>query len=168
MKKSKSLLTVLSITILVILWGTALAAPVASSNATYSFNTVGPNTSGDPSSGETIQVTGDGSFDAAAGTVVASGSFAKMNSSGSVIAHGSWKATAFVSFTPYGGPNPGIQGGQLVLTVTLFSNGGAPQTGVSMSVTCLVGSPPPGAIEGVTVGDFTQVMRGRTLFHLNV
>ncbi len=163
----KRRLTVLSATMLAVLWGVVLATPVAASDTTYSFNIVGPNTSGKPSSGESIRVTGDGSFDTAAGTVVASGSFTESSSSGSVIARGTWNATAFVSFSPFGGPSPGLQGGQLVMTVTLFPHGGPPQPGLSMSVTCLVGSPPPGAVEGVTVGDFTGVIRGATLFHLN-
>ena len=84
----------------------------------YGFNMVGPNASKDPSSGNTIKVVGGGSFDTTAGTVVATGSFAEFDASGSVIAQGTWQATAFVSFVSYGGPSPGFQGGQLMLTVT--------------------------------------------------
>lgn len=80
----------------------------------YGFNMVGPNASKDPSSGNTIKVVGGGSFDTTAGTVVATGSFAEFDASGSVIAQGTWQATAFVSFVSYGGPSPGFQGGHRV------------------------------------------------------
>jgi hypothetical protein len=163
----KRRLSVLSVTILAISCGVVLAPPAAARNLTYSFNVLGPNTAANPSSGASIRVTGSGSFDPVAGTIVASGSFTELNSAGSVIVHGTWNATAFVSFTSFGGPNPGSQGGQLMMTVTLFPSGGAPATDIPMSVTCLVGSPPPGAVEGVNVGDFVQVIHGRTLFHLN-
>ncbi len=71
-------------------------------------------------------------------------------------------------FCSRGGPNPGSQGGVLVITVSL--NGGAP---VNMTVNCHIFAPPnnantcsPGP-EGVTVGSFTNIIRGRTLFNLN-
>jgi hypothetical protein len=64
----------------------------------------------------------------------------------------------------------------LVTTVTLFPKGGEP-TSVTMTVNCLVFAPPNNAGtcspvgEGVTitgaVGDFTTIVRGATLFHLN-
>ncbi len=164
MNKPRVLLSVLA---LAVLWALAIPPRAAASNVSYGFNMVGPNTSKNPSSGNTIQVVGGGSFDTAAEAVVATGSFAEFDASGSVIAQGSWKATAFVGFVSYGGPSPGFQGGQLMLTVTLFPKGAPPQPGVAMSVTCLVGSPPTGAEEGVTVADFTDKTRGATLFHLN-
>ncbi len=167
MNKLRVLLPLLT---LAVLWQLAIPPRAAASNV-YGFNMVGPNASKDPSSGSKIVVAGGGSFDTVAGTVVASGSFAEFDASGSVIAHGSWKATAFVSFVSYGGPSPGFQGGQLMLTVTLFPMGGPAQPSTAMSVTCLVGSPPAGAEEGVTVANFTVKTgpgtRGATLFHLN-
>jgi hypothetical protein len=60
----------------------------------------------------------------------------------------------------------------LVITVTLFPKGGEPITGVTLTVMCLIGTGCSGAVaEGITVtgsvGDFTNVVRGATLFHLN-
>ncbi len=146
-----------------------LTLPVVGSVPTLSFNLLGPQTAGNPSNGETIAVTGAGSFDTVSQTVVASGSFAILNASGAAISHGIWKATAFDSFTHFAGTSPdGLQGGVLKITVTLFPTGAAPVTGVSMTVNCLINAPPSftGA-EGVIVGDFTNSIRGRTLFHLN-
>jgi hypothetical protein len=145
-----------------------LAAPAAVAAPTVSFELTGPQITANPSTGATIRTTGAGSFDPSAGTVVASGSFAEFNADGSVAARGTWVATSFVSFTPFGGPVPGVQGGVLQITVTLFVKGGATQTGVPMTVNCLVNAAPSfTGSEGISIGDFTVQVRGRTLFHLN-
>ena len=144
-----------------------LAAPAAvAANTTVSFSLQGPQTTADPTTGAAVVTTGAGSFSSSASTVVASGAFTQFNADGSVAGKGTWVATGFVSFDGFGGPNPGVQGGQLLITVTLFFQGGGQQTGVPMSVTCLVNAP-PGFTEGVTLGDFTSPVHGRTLFHLN-
>jgi hypothetical protein len=145
-----------------------LTLPATASGTTYSFNLTGPNTAEDPSSHRTIRVTGSGNFDTPTGPVTASGSFTRFNSNGSVADRGTWQATAFVSFLPFGGPRPGFQGGKLQIRVTLFPEGGSPQTGVSMSVTCRVNAPASFTEEeGTTVGSFTEKTGGLTLFHLD-
>jgi len=89
------------------------------------------------------------------------------------VSAGTWTATAFNSFCSRSGPNSGEQGGVLTITVTLFPKGGAPITGVTMTVTCRIGSGCSAGAEGVTLtgvtgfADFTDVKRGATLFHLN-
>lgn len=160
---------------LAILVGTALltlapASAAVAQDVTYSFNLAGPQTTSNGT--QTIEVTGSGSFDKTAGTVVASGSFnITNNSNGAVVSRGTWNATAFDSFCPRGGPSPGFQGGVLAITVTLSPNGGEPITGVTLKVTCRVGFGCSAGHEGVTVTgsglDFTVVTRGATLFHLN-
>jgi hypothetical protein len=147
-----------------------LVPPALSSDPTFSFNLVGPQTAENPTNGETIQVTGGGSFDSVSpGNVVGGGTFTIFNGS-TVIGHGTWKATAFDSFTPFGGPRNGFQGGTLSITVTLFFDGGSPLTNVPMTVNCLIDAPPSfTGSEGVAVGDFTDILavRGHTLFHEN-
>ena len=144
----------------------AVTPPAVASNVTYSFELTGPQTSTDGT--QTIRLTGSGSFDPAAGTVVASGSFTiAKNSNGAVVSKGTWNATAFTSFCSRGGPNPGVQGGVLVITVTLFPDEGNPITSLTMTVNCLVGSGCNPGEEGVTVWDFTTIVSGRTLFHIN-
>ena len=149
----------------------ALAQPATVADPTYSFSFFGPQVSSAPSgafAGDTIRVTGSGSFDPGAATVVAGGSFTVSDTSGSVVQRGTWKATAFDSFQAFGGPRSGFQGGTLQITVTMFPNGGSPVTGVSMTVNCLIAAPAGfTASEGIVIGDFTQVVRGATLFHLN-
>ena len=144
-----------------------VAPPISANATTYSFNLIGPNTA-EASSGDTIRVTGSGTFNAAgAGSVVASGAFTHFLANGSVFARGTWQATAFNSFDAFGGPNPGTQGGVLEITITLFPKGGAAVTGVPMSVTCLVNKPASFTEEeGTTVADFTEKTGGQTLFHL--
>jgi len=120
-----------------------------------------------PTTHEIIRTTGSGSFDATANTIVASGSFTHTTVGGSVVARGTWAATAFTSFVGFGGPNPGTQGGVLEFTATLSPQGGSPLSGVPVSVTCRVFAPPGTGKEATTVGPFTEKTDGMTLFHQN-
>jgi hypothetical protein len=123
-----------------------------------------PNTAVDPGTGETISTTGAGSFNA--GGIVASGSFTQFDAAGSVVSRGTWAATGFTSFVAFGGPNPGVEGGQLTFSATLFPDGGSPMTGVTVIVTCRVNAPSGFTDEeGTTVGAFTEHTGGTTLFH---
>ena len=132
------------------------------------FNLISPNTARNPATGDVIRTTGSGSFDATRGTIAASGSFTHFLANGSVVARGTWAATAFTSFQGFMGPNPGTQGGMLVFTATLFPVGGSPHTGLRVTVTCLVNKPVGfTGEEGTTVGAFTDKTDGQTLFHLN-
>jgi len=155
-----------------VLLPSGLTPPLAASaTTTYSFNLDPPNTA-KAEGGATIRVTGSGTFTfdtEGAGSVVASGSFTEFNKNGSVFARGTWQATAFTSFWAFGGPNPGIQGGQLKITVTLFPDGGPPVTGVSMIVNCRVFASVVGFTEeeGTADGVFTERTGGATLFHLD-
>ena len=151
----------------------ALAPPAVASGTAISFNLTPPNfamaPSGGPFAGDTIRTTGSGTFDASSRSIVASGSFTHSRPDGTIVARGTWTATALTSFLgPFGGVNPGLQGGQLFFTATLFPEGGSPTTGVSMSITCLLGSPPLGiGKEGTTVGPFTDKTGGTTVFHID-
>src|SRR2546428_11034027 len=86
-----------------------LATSVRAQTATtYSFNLITPNTAMAPSgdfAGNTIRVTGAGSFDTEAGTVVASGSFTHHKTDGTVFARRTWVATDFHSFRSLRGAN---------------------------------------------------------------
>lgn len=142
-----------------------LAPPTAASGSRYAFNLFVPNTAENPSTEDTIRVTGAGTFDTG-GSVAASGSFTHFLHDGGVFARGTWKATGFTSFVSFGGGNPGQQGGVLTITVTLFPIGGAPVTGVPMTITCELGTLPGPVEEGTTVGNFTEKTGGFTVFHL--
>jgi hypothetical protein len=146
-------------------------AQAAATASTVTFNLLAPNTAmatSGPFNGDTISLLGGGTFNPATARVLASGSFAITNPSGALVAKGTWQATSFVSFTAFGGPSPAFQGGVLEIKVTQFFAGGTPVSNVLLTVFCEINAPPPFAgIEGVTIGDFTQIKRGGTLFHLN-
>lgn len=147
-----------------LLW---LASPprATANQPTGSFTISPPNTAEQAATGNTIRVAGAGSFDAVGETVVASGSFRRFNAAGAMIDHGTWKATDFVDFDSFGGPNPGFQGGVLTIEVTLFPTAGPPEPNLTMVVTCCVAAPGP-CEEGTTVGAFTETTGGLTLFHV--
>jgi hypothetical protein len=141
------------------------ATTATASGTTFSFNLTGPNTAENPTTHDTIQTTGSGSFDLGAGTVSARGTFTHRLPDGTVFARGTWVATGFNSFTAFGGPSNGLQGGDLHITVTLFPNGGTPHTGIAMNITCEINSP-GGFEEGTTVDGFTEKTSGATLMHV--
>ena len=113
-----------------------------------------------------IRVTGSGTFNPSLVTASGSGSFTHRTSSGALVAKGTWVATGFTSFDPYGGPSDGFQGGVVSIVVTLFPSGGGSFTGVPMRVTCLVNAPASHPEEGTTVGGFTESVGGFTLMHI--
>jgi len=141
--------------------------PAASAATSYSFQLTGPNTAVNPTTGDIIRVTGAGTFDTSASTVVASGSFTHTTSTGALVARGTWVATSFVSFDAFGGPNNGTQGGVLDIIATLFPSGGSPVTGVPIEVVCVVNAPAGFTEEeGTSVDGFTEHTGGTTLIHL--
>jgi len=152
--------------IVLIAFPLAFAATTATaSGTTYSFNLTGPNVAENPTTHHTITTTGSGTFDPGAGTVSASGSFVHRLPDGSVFDRGTWVATGFTSFTGFGGPSNGFQGGYLQITATLFPSGGVPHPGIAMTITCVINSP-GGYEEGTTVGGFTEKTGGATLMHI--
>jgi hypothetical protein len=144
----------------------ATTASAAGSATSFSFNLEGPALVENPNTGETLRLTGAGTFNPSAGTVTAGGSFTHFRSDGSVFLRGTWAATTgFTSFTAFGGPNNGLQGGVLAITVTLFPDGGAPVPDVPMTITCMIFAP-PGTEEGVTLAGFTELISGTTVLHI--
>ena len=139
-------------------------AQATASGPTYGFNLTGPNLAENPENGDIIRLTGSGTFNQ---TTSGSGSFTHRTSSGALVAKGTWLATGFTSFTSYGGPSNGFQGGSVRIVVTLFPSGGGSFPGVSMTVTCHVGTVPVGAPEeGTMIDGFTESIGGLTLMHI--
>lgn len=148
----------------------ALAPPTmaATTNETpvYSFDLVTANTASSAnggmmaSPGDSISVTGSGTFDPVTRTVRAKGMFVHYKADGTVACQGTWKATGFTSFTDFGSDNQGQEGGALSITVTHYcTTMGMTMTGVPMTVTSTVNAP-PGYLQGTTVCDFTQPTAG--------
>ena len=96
-------ITIVSLTalLLVATLVTLVPAPaVAASGTAFSFTLTGPSTSEDPSTGDTIRVTGSGSFDTDTGSVTGGGSFTHFNVDGSVFAKGTWVASELSAGVP--------------------------------------------------------------------
>lgn len=134
--------------------------------ATWTFN-LSKGCTSQNAVGDTIRVTGEGAFDPGAGAAAGSGNYSMRNAQGNVTARGSWSATAFRSFNSQGGFNNGLQGGTLNITVTLYPDGGAPQTGVLMTVICpFINGAADEEDDATLVGDFTTRIDGETVFHI--
>jgi hypothetical protein len=122
--------------------------------------------------GEALRITGSGTFNPVAGTITGGGAFTIYNAEelGGITARGSWVPTGVVSFTPDGGPNPGLQGGTLtfsavfqfnlgfnvpvVLTVICpYVNGAFQEANdaVELQIGDELFTPPPGGSGGATI-----------------
>ncbi len=173
---SKKMLVLLSPLFIMIALAPALqGVAYASSPSTYAFNLIGPNQAlatntipGTPiEAGAVLRLTGSGTFDVSSATASGGGSFTHYNPDGSVFARGTWLVTGFQSFTPYGGPSSGIQGGLLRVTITLFGPE-ATFAGLTLQVSCHVNAPPGAPAEGTTIlGLFPVPIGGSTLIHVN-
>jgi hypothetical protein len=143
-----------------------LCLACAAQAAPWTFNLAKGCTSQN-AAGDTIRSTGEGAFDPGAGAVAGGGNYSIRNAQGKVTAHGSWSATALGNFKSDGGLNDGEQGGILDITITLYPDGGAPQTGVPMRVVCpFVNGAFDEEGDAAFVGAFTTRIDGETVFHI--
>ena len=173
---SKKILVLLSSLLIMIAVVPALQGAVrASSPSSYSFNLIGPNQAlatntipGTPiEAGAVLRLTGSGLFNLSSATASGGGSFTHYNPDGSVFARGTWVVTGFQSFTPYGGASSGIQGGLLLVTITIIGPE-ATFAGLTLQVSCEVNAPSGSPGEGTTIlGLFPVPDGGRTLFHIS-
>jgi hypothetical protein len=114
--------------------------------------------------GNTVSLSGSGDFTAGPNKDASGGgTYTIEDASGNTVASGTWTVSGVLGFVSYGGAD-GAFGGQLQLRVSLAGAG----DGV-LTLTCLVGSPPAGTDEGITLvlGDgwnFTKSVEGQTVF----
>ncbi len=163
-----SVLTVLAL-------ATALLGNAHATSTSHSFNLVGPNTAmaqntipGTPiAAGDVLRLTGSGTFDVSTGAAGGGGSFTHYKPDGTVFVRGIWVITGFQSFTSYGGPNPGHQGGVLLVTVSIIGPE-ATFAGLTLQVSCHINNPAGAPEEGTSLpGLFSVPTGGNTLFHTN-
>ena len=168
--KKLTLSLVFTLASLSVLGGSAVADPGTS----YAFRLKGPNVAvatvfdEHHQPGDTIRVTGSGTFDTTSGVVTGGGSFTHFNADGTVHMRGSWEATGLVSFASFGGPKTSQQGGVLQLTTMHFDQDGQPcmcgdEGGMPMTLTSVVNDP-AGTVGGVTTGPFGQSVSGVVAF----
>jgi hypothetical protein len=118
--------------------------------------------------GTTVTLKGSGTFTAGPGNTASGGGTYSFSSGGS----GHWTVTGVQGFVSYGsgaaqGLPKNLTGGEVKLNITL-DNG---STGV-LTIYCLLGSPPAGKEEGITLilgsgGQFTKQDGGNTVFILS-
>jgi len=122
--------------------------------------------------GDTITIAGQGTLSIHPKSGTGGGSFIHKNASGTVLAQGTWTAQQLLSFVSYGtmpGVPPNFEGGKALVRIHLSpSTGGAGFDGV-LRITCLIGSPPAGANEGIRLNvqgviNFNKEVSGNTLF----
>ncbi len=121
------------------------------------------------SNGDTVTITGSGTFTIHPGSVTGSGTFIHKDSAGNVRAQGTWIATQLVSFVSYGSALPqgfpaNFEGGKVVIRIHA-------SVGVDaiLTVICLLGSPPSGVDEGIRLNvqdiiNFNKQAGGATVF----
>jgi hypothetical protein len=130
--------------------------------------------------GDRLQLSGTGTFNAGARRVDGGGTFVHRLADGSVFADGSWVAIGIVSWKSYGngvpqGLPPNFFGGVLVIAIEVHPNlPGDPVLQATLRVDCVIGHPPAGAEEGIQVNvpafpiSFDHEDGGATLFVLSI
>src|SRR5262249_39114887 len=95
--------------------------------------------------GDTIEITGTGTLTIHPKSVSGGGTFTHKDSSGNVLASGTWTAQGLISFVPYLVLPDNLAGGQALIRVHLSTGSDA-----ILDIDCAIGAP-PGQTEGVTV-----------------
>lgn len=123
--------------------------------------------------GDTITVTGSGTFSLRPYSATGGGNFIHKDSSGNILGSGTWVASRLLGFHSFGDATPqglpsNLEGGQLVLQVQLLVDGNPVFTAI-MNVDCELGRIPPGQHEGITLAvqraiNFNEKVSGLTVF----
>ena len=133
-----------------------------SATHTYLLVMEGPNF-GVAANGDQIAVTGGGEFSVNPNAVDATGEFTHTDSSGNVLAMGTWTATGLINYQSYGCGEvfgtplpPDLCGGAVKMSVTLTPNGTSLQLPGILTVFCVIGPHAPQSVlgpltEGVTL-----------------
>ena len=123
--------------------------------------------------GDYVILIGTGTFNAATKAADGGGTFEHHHADGSLFATGTWTASGVISFVSYGTSAafpPTFFGGKLALRVAATPEGeGAPTFPGTLTVYCLIGSPPSGFEEGVRLNvydliNFNMPSGGNTVF----
>jgi hypothetical protein len=154
------ILLALALTAAVVLVPTVAVAD--SATHTYRLVMEGPNF-GVAANGDQIAVTGEGEFSVNPNAVDATGAFTHTDSSGNVLATGTWTATGLLNYQSYGCGEvfgnpipPDFCGGAVKMSVTLTPTGTSLQLPGTLTVFCVIGPHAPQSVlgpltEGVTL-----------------
>ena len=153
----------------------ALAATPSQAGVSWDYKLLGKLNSAQNQAGIlTIVITGSGSFDLSQQSISGGGSYTILDTGGSVVGSGTWRAATFDSFTPMApGGSPG-EGGRLELEASFNGTGaGALNGSQHVVIQCSMWGPtvgPPGypwPPDFVEVGPYTIHRTGGVMFNLN-
>lgn len=121
--------------------------------------------------GDIVVIAAGGTMDVGAKTATGGGTFTHMSGS-TIVGTGTLTATRLLSFQFYGCGGsfpPDFCGGRALIAVHLVGAGGTVELDGTLTVDCLIGTPPAGANEGVTLNvkdliNFNKEVEGETLF----
>jgi hypothetical protein len=125
--------------------------------------------------GDVVVIAAGGTMDVGAKTATGGGTFTHMSGS-TVVGTGTLTATRLMSFQFYGCGGDGFPnnfcGGRALIAVHIVGHpttGGTVELDGTLTVDCLIGTPPGGANEGVTLNvkdliNFNREVEGETLF----
>ncbi len=159
----------------------------ASGSQSYQLLLELPNVS-QASNGDRVSVTGEGEFSIHPKSVEANGEFTHTDSSGTVLATGTWTATDLLEFVPYGcgvvhnflEPGDTIElppdfcGGAVKMRVTLTPEGTSLAVPGTLTVFCIIGPNPPNNHDDPTgegihlvvpgIANFNQIVSGMNVY----
>lgn len=100
--------------------------------------------------GETITLTGEGSFNTQTGEATGGGTFIHKDSDGNILGEGDWHAMQLKSFRSWGsgvpqGTPPEFEGGRAKLLIHLAPNSGGEGFLATLKIICALGNFPEGA-----------------------
>lgn len=153
----------------------SLAATPSQAGVSWDYKLLGKLNSAQNQAGTlTIVITGSGSFDLSQKRINGDGNYTILDTEGSVVGSGTWKAGTFNSFTPMGpGGSPG-EGGHLEMEAIFTGTGtGALNGSMHIVVQCSMWGPqvgPPGypwPPDFVEAGPYTNHLTGAVMFNLN-
>ena len=171
--KRRFMLLFLVAAALVIMWPTASSATEPNNASdTYQLVMEVPNVSQD-AAGDTLSVTGHGTWSVHPKATDASGNFTFMGADGTTFS-GSWTANSLITFQPYGCGvvhsdtgdvilPPDFCGGRVVFDVTAVTPFGLAQG--QLTIFCIIGNRPSSVEEGIaavipSVGAFNRHISG--------
>jgi hypothetical protein len=158
---------------LTIAWPAASSATAPNNESnSYMFFMEVPN-SAQNSAGDTLAVTGEGTFSVHPKSASGGGQYTFTGADGTTFS-GTWTVNGLIDFQPYGCGvifgmplPPDLCGGRVVLDVTATTPFG-PQTG-QLTIYCEIGNPPPSSEEGITAvipsaGSFSRQTSGMNVY----
>jgi hypothetical protein len=175
---------ILALTLFVLGPASGLAA---SGSQSYQLHLELPNVS-QASNGDRVSITGEGEFSIHPKSATADGRFVHTDSSGTVLAAGTWTATGLLEFQPYGCgvvhnfPTPGATtplppdfcGGAVKMTVTLTPDGTTLAIPGTLTVFCIIGPDPPNSHDDPTgegihlvvpgIANFNEIVFGMNMY----